>query len=142
LKKTDSSKCLICEEVLPEGRNSLFCEKCEPDENIPSEETLTVEEYLPSEMLEDIISNMKEGDVGYTVPWAMFAGEDRRMYIVGTYSIHIVPGGTVHMRITKRNGEILIDKSSITDEKYTPGSPCYVGVTERDYIPVKLVSYL
>jgi len=143
------NKCLNCEKKLPRSWVGLFCEACEPKETVQKQttnrspvQTPVAEEYLPDDLLEDTIATMGEGETAYTLPWAMFANPSRRLFIVGTYPIFKKPEGTIQLRITKKNGEILVDKSSIGDRLYSPGEPCYVGVSECDYIPIKLVRHL
>lgn len=82
---------------------------------------------------------MEDGEIGYAVPWAMFADETRGLFIVGPYPVHSQPGGTVCMKIKKSDGQVLVDKNSIGGHKYAPCRPVYVGVSSDTYIPVRLV---
>lgn len=141
-------KCLNCEADLPRGRKSLFCEKCEPQtfpgdpRPSPKKETNVGDCFLPDDLVEDQIKNMPEGKNFYTVPWAMFADSNRQLFVVGTYTYESNIMGTVHMKIRKENGIILVDRKSIGNQKYSPGTPCYMGVTEADYIPARIVENL
>ena len=113
---------------------SLWCFDCDPD----SEAT----QYLPKELLQKTVADLYDGEIGYTVPWAMFADPSGKLWIVGTYSVYDKPGGTVRMKIKYEDGMVHVDKSSIQGETFTPGRPAYAGVTENDYIPVLLVRRL
>ena len=57
---------------------------------------------LPESMeRRDIIGNMEVGETRYTVPWAMWADEERRLWLIPGHSTEDRPGGTVQMRITR-----------------------------------------
>lgn len=47
------------------------------------------------------ISDMKAGETGFTVPWAMVADSDRLLWLLPDYPVFDQPGGTVEMRIIR-----------------------------------------
>ena len=50
---------------------------------------------------------MKDGDEGYTVPWALSVSKDGDCYLKKEYTIQDKPGGTVKLKIKKTpNGYI------------------------------------
>ena len=48
------------------------------------------------------LRDMQIGDTGYTVPWAMSVDRDRKCWLRASYTIDTQPGGTVQMRVTRR----------------------------------------
>ncbi|MFZ2663838.1 MAG: hypothetical protein WAX66_00530 [Patescibacteria group bacterium] len=128
--------CLNCGRGMTLERNSLFCENCEPSNEKTGEKGTS---FLPSSMKEPTISGLAVGQVAFTLPWAMFADTNERLMIVESYPAEERPGGTVQMRIVKSNGNILVDRGSIQNEKYTPCVPCYAGVSSDQYVPVTLL---
>lgn len=133
-------KCLNCGEKAQD--HNLFCVSCDPNmTNFKSDPQLSVgvASFLPPALEENTVRHIEEGRVYYTVPWAMFADPNRQLFIVGTYSISEEERGTCHLRVKKMKGQIYVDSSSIRDHKYNPGTPCYMGVGEDEYIPVCLV---
>ncbi|NMB91293.1 hypothetical protein GYA37_00420 [candidate division WWE3 bacterium] len=121
---------------MPLERNSLFCKNCEPSNEEADEEGTS---FLPSSMKESTISDLAVGQVAFTLPWAMFADMNERLMIVESYPAEKRRGGTTQMRIAKSNGNILVDRGSIWNEKYTPCVPCYAGVSPDQYVPVTLL---
>jgi len=51
--------------------------------------------------LENRIIDMKPGESGYTVPWALAFDLEETPYLNLDYSIHKNPGGTVQMRVER-----------------------------------------
>ena len=94
---------------------------------------------LPETYEENIINRMVSGDIGYTVPWAMYADEDRLLWINSSYSISTRPSGTVQLRIERTRDGVRVDESTIGDHKYSVGKPHYVG--EFIPLPVDLISH-
>ena len=124
-------------------RGQLFCGECSAEEDMEAKsqpsDSQGPRDHLPEEMTEDSVVRMRDGEEGYVVPWAMFANPQRRLFIVGTYTVHVKPGGTVQMKIKKQGETILVDRKTIRGEKYSPGMPCYMGVSKKDYLPVQLI---
>jgi hypothetical protein len=86
---------------------------------------------LPEHLYEDTIANIVNGS-GYTVPWAIFTGEDGELYINGGYSITKEPGGaTGTMFVTIDKDGITVDITRCGDHKWSPDAPCYVGGDNR-----------
>jgi hypothetical protein len=59
--------------------------------------------YLPEEMEEVGLKDLLEGDVVYTVPWAMYAEEDGSLWLHGGYNFEYSPKGTLEMKVSKVN---------------------------------------
>lgn len=92
---------------------------------------------LPEAYEENTIAEMLPGDEGYTVPWAMWADEDRVLWINGKYSFTKNVFGTSHLRIKRTQAGVIVYQNSIGDHRYSPGRACYVG--GADPLPVDLV---
>lgn len=75
------------------------------------------------------IEKMDYGDSGWTVPWAMYADTQRRMWLHGSYDIHPATGGTVQMRVSRTaEGLWVVDASECSDSKWEPRkNPGYAG---------------
>ena len=54
------------------------------------------------------IKNMQDGMEAYTVPWAMYAERDGKLWLNGNYTIHTSPGGTVQMKVKKLMGVFFV----------------------------------
>ena len=76
---------------------------------------------LPETFEQETIIGMLPGDTGYTVLWAMWADENRVLWINGDYSIHKSPGGTVHMKIKRTIDGVVVKEATIEDHKYMAG---------------------
>lgn len=96
---------------------------------------------LPDQLKEQTIDEMPQG-VFFTVPWAMFADKDGRMWINGKYTYDRRPRGTVQLKITRepKSGHILVDKNSIGDHRYSRSGDTFVG--GASWLPVTLVKDL
>lgn len=75
---------------------------------------------------------MKYGEETYTVPWAVYVDDDRRMYIDQSFSKHHTTGGTVQMKVRRAANGF---------EIWTAGQRYRVGgvhgtVSDKDYVPV------
>lgn len=91
---------------------------------------------LPDNMRERIIRDMPIGDQGWTVPWAVWADHEGKLWINGRYTLSNNPGGTVEMLV--RRSEDGIEVSGI--RRMTPQrNPTYVGSTMDDMLPVATV---
>ncbi|MHC4620578.1 MAG: hypothetical protein ACYTEQ_22755 [Planctomycetota bacterium] len=90
---------------------------------------------LPETYEEETIIGMLPGDVGYTVPWAMWADKERELWVNGNYTIDSKPGGpgrTTNMRIERTKIGVIVYQSTIGDYKYS------VGERGWDHSPNKL----
>jgi hypothetical protein len=56
---------------------------------------------LPPALYERQIIGMEVGDEGYTVPWAMWADSEGKLWLNLEYSVHKAPHGTVQMLVRK-----------------------------------------
>ncbi|MET8827090.1 caspase family protein [Streptomyces sp. NPDC004610] len=84
---------------------------------------------LPEDMQPDTISGMEVGAVAYTLPWAMWADENRRLWLHPDYPADAQPGGTVEMKIQRVPGGYHV--WAPPDHHYQPGPPAYVGAHGR-----------
>jgi len=92
---------------------------------------------LPESFEENTIRHMLPGDVGYTVPWAMWADTDRCLWINGKYSVDSTPGGTVCMFIKRTEDGVIVYQNTIGTHRYSPvEQPGFVG--GADPLPVAL----
>lgn len=94
---------------------------------------------LPTHLLDtNQLRNMKIGDVAYTTPWAMAVDEDMCCFLNGRYSAYKQPGGTVTLRVERREDGYHI--FAPRGEKWSPTSGIpWVGAAGHDTIPVKEV---
>ncbi len=93
---------------------------------------------LPEAYEANSIKLMSPGEVWWVVPWAMYADEDRILWINGSYTINTRPGGTVQLRIQRTRDGVNVIEESIKEHRYSPGKPCFVG--EFTPLPVNLVA--
>jgi hypothetical protein len=87
------------------GRESCigFCLICQDfDRNAREAEPLPPQARLPAASRECTIATMEPGRTYWTVPWAMQADEDGRMWLRPGYTAWKCPGGTAAMRIELR----------------------------------------
>ena len=92
---------------------------------------------LPDELVEVTIADLIEGEVVYTVPWALFADGDGNLWINGNFSFDHEPHGTLHMMIEKRGKFIAVVKKTIGDYRFSKSEPSFVG--GANWMPVVLV---
>lgn len=94
---------------------------------------------LPLHLLDtDELRNMKVGDVAYTMPWGMTVNEDMQRFLNGRYHAHKSAGGTVSMRVEKREDGYHV--FAPRGEKWSPTSDIpWMGASKHDLIPVKEV---
>lgn len=71
------------------------------------------------------IASMEVGDAGWTVPWAMFTDEERRLWLNGKYTLHHRPGGTVQMKVRRDRTGWHVDASKCDEKRWGGGR--YVG---------------
>jgi len=83
---------------------------------------------LPEDLEEKTVGGMLLGEEGYAVPWAMFVASGRRCFLNGYYTIHDEMGGTVNMKVLRRNDGYAVDVSGCGDYKWSGGGRrAYVG---------------
>jgi hypothetical protein len=82
---------------------------------------------LPDSLERNTLSDLIIGETVYTVPWAMYAGQDGRLWLNGNYSIHHSSGGTAQMAVTKTKDGYTVDISQCKDERWGRGEGNYVG---------------
>ncbi len=67
-----------------------------------------------------IIRDMKDGESGYTVSWAMQADSNGSLYIHADFPCYPTSGGTVSMHITKTPYGMEVDIRGCSDAKWPP----------------------
>lgn len=82
---------------------------------------------LPKNLVEDVIEGMAVGEVGYTVPWAMWVDQQMQCWLHPQYSIHKEPGGTVEMRIEHRPDGFHVWVTDLDFKWNSTSQPGYVG---------------
>lgn len=97
---------------------------------------------LPESLESFTIAKMLPGDTAYTLPWAMWADENRALWINGNYPIRERPGGTVQLFIKRTETGVTVDMSTIGDHTYDPGPCPFVGGNRATHLPVKLVKIM
>lgn len=92
---------------------------------------------LPTDRTTGTIEAMDYGESGWTVPWAMYADKNRRLWLNGSYTLNSTPGGTVQLMIVRdTDGRWLVDASRCKNETWKPGTPCYMG----EYAPIAVAT--
>lgn len=86
---------------------------------------------LPRSMETVTIADMPVGTTAYTVPWAMYADQDRKLWLDPSFTFEGRPGGTVQMRVTRLDKGFRV--SYVPGETYEPGSRRTPG---EDGLPV------
>ena len=94
---------------------------------------------LPEAYETEVIENMSNGDMGYTLPWGLFAYPERKLHLVGTFPLLKEPEGTATMKVERKDGEFIVHEHSLNGAKYYPGTPLYRGIGPEKFIPVKLL---
>jgi hypothetical protein len=75
-------------------------------------------DYLPEELEQISISALQEGEIGFTLPWAVFVQEDGICWIRGDYPLYSHPTDNAVLRIRREGGYIIATKSSVGDHRY------------------------
>lgn len=88
---------------------------------------------IPDDLLEVGIADMLMGEDGWTVPWAMYIGDDDELYLNGKYTYSSLPRGTEQMHVTKTTAGYVVDLSRCDKPRYSRGV-AYVG--DADPVPV------
>jgi hypothetical protein len=84
---------------------------------------------------EPTVATMRFGQVAWTVPWAMWADQDRLLWLHPDYKISAQPGGTVEMRVELREDGYHVWAPKECSWK-PRNSSCYVGELSQQFIPV------
>ncbi|MFE4666181.1 caspase domain-containing protein [Streptomyces sp. NPDC056716] len=108
-----------------EGREGERATGPAPDTPDPYEPGPPPTALLPEDMQPTTLSGMAEGTVAYTLPWAMWADENRRLWLHPDYPADEEPGGTVEMKILRVPGGFHVWPPP--DHHYQPGPPAFVG---------------
>lgn len=86
---------------------------------------------LPRSMETVTLADMPVGLTAYTVPWAMYADRDRKLWLDPNFTFERRSGGTVRMRITRIEEGFQV--GYVPGETYEPGSG---RASEKDGLPV------
>ncbi len=80
---------------------------------------------LPKEIgpLKDLMNN----EIGYAVPWAMHLDSQGFCWLNGDYLFFSQPGGTLEMKITKKNNSYICDIRKCQDYKWKCGRSARAG---------------
>lgn len=70
------------------------------------------------------IGAMDEGDSGWTVAWAMFHDNERRLWLNGNYTVHSLSRGTADMRVWRDERGWHVDASRC---RHTWSGGAYTG---------------
>jgi hypothetical protein len=91
--------------------------------------------HLPAGHYARTIGDMDEGEVGYTVPWAMMVNMDGACYLNLRYDIFGSKQGTVQMKVLRgTNGYVV---TLLADYQYMPtNNTPWVGARPDDVAPV------
>lgn len=76
---------------------------------------------LPAGYEEHTLATLKEGETAYTVPWLMWADEDRKLWITAHAPIWTAPVGPATLRVKREVGAVRVWASTIGAERYKPG---------------------
>jgi hypothetical protein len=82
---------------------------------------------IPDSLIEITLKDILEGESVFTVPWCMYAEKDGSLFLNGNYSFYHEPHGTVSMKVTKKDGEYVVDISLCADHRWNPSGACFVG---------------
>lgn len=94
-----------------------------------------IQSLLPENLEGSTIELMLTGDTGYTLPWAMWADEDRKMWMNPKYPISKTPTGTTQMAIERTEDGVNVFLSTLPKGyKYTPSESSW-----PKELPVRLV---
>jgi hypothetical protein len=90
---------------------------------------------LPDDMEASTIETMMTGEIAYTTPWGMWVDSQRRCWLHPKYTASRHPGGTVSMRVEKRDDGYHVWPPR--GEKYQPSDePGYMSPSDTQYLPV------
>lgn len=95
---------------------------------------------LPEELRQQLLTDLKEGQSAWTVPWAMTAGADGKLWIDTKFSIHERTRGTAAMKVTRTGDGYTCDISRCKDRFWSKSDTIYVGGDNKSPV-VQLVDY-
>lgn len=87
---------------------------------------------LPRSVETVTLADMAVGTTGYTVPWAMYADQDRKLWLDPNFTFEERSGGTVQMHVTRTDEGFRV--RYVPGETYEPGSSR--ASRDRDGLPV------
>jgi hypothetical protein len=85
------------------------------------------------------IKDMKEGEIGYTVPWSVWRQKDGSLWIGGDHRCFSSPRGTIKMRI-KRISDCVQADAGTSEKKYRPFDQMFFD--DLSPIPAMLVGVI
>lgn len=95
---------------------------------------------LPAEKRQQLLTDLKEGQSAWTVPWAMVAGADGKLWVDTKYSIHEGEGGTVAMKVTRTGNGYTCDITRCRDRLWSKSDTVYVAGDNKAPV-VRLLNY-
>lgn len=84
---------------------------------------------LPASLRTPVVSTMKPGETGYTVPWAMLADKQERLWLKPDYPVTQAPHGTSQLQVERRKNDFTVRVPS--GQTYQPEHPW-----QKDLLPV------
>lgn len=84
---------------------------------------------LPASLCTPVVGTMKPGETGYTVPWAMLADKQERLWLKPDYPVTQAPHGTSQLRVERRKNDFTVRVPS--GQTYQPEHPW-----QKDLLPV------
>lgn len=87
---------------------------------------------LPRSVETMTLADMAVGATGYTVPWAMYADQDRKLWLDPGFTFEGRPCGTVRMHVTRIDEGFRV--RYVPGETYEPGDGR--SSSRRDSLPV------
>lgn len=90
---------------------------------------------LPEDLEGNTVDSMVTGEVGYIVPWGMWADTDRNCWLHPKYALHKRSHGTVQMRVERREDgyHVWVPPGTTWSVQAEPG---YMSPQDTQYIPV------
>jgi hypothetical protein len=79
------------------------------------------------------IASMREGEVGYIVPWALSVDDKGRYWVRGDYNVFREPGGTVSVRISRRGDTIVVTRATVGMEDIN------IGKLHPAWLPMEVI---
>ena len=99
-----------------------------------------MQSMLPEDLEEITVEDLLDGEVGYTLPWALTADEKGYLWINGQYPLSKIAGSnnfhTDSMKIQRQGKEILVYRNTLREkDRISKGS----GPWGNPALPVILV---
>jgi hypothetical protein len=92
---------------------------------------VNVNAELPKSIETVTLADMPVGMTAYTVPWAMYADQDRKLWLDPNFTFERKSGGTVQMRVTRLDEGFRV--GYVPGETYEPGNG---RASDKDGLPV------